>query len=123
MGAPGAAASGAAATPPHVVFGALGDASRLQLVGLLLDRGPSTATELAGHLSITRQAVAKHLGVLAAAALVVARRDGRHVRFGLQPDQLDAAAAWLARTTAGWDDRLDALETLVDGEGVVGGGG
>lgn len=106
-------APGAAAVPPHVVFGALGDASRLRLVALLLDRGPSTATELAGQLSITRQAVAKHLGILADAALVVSCRQGRHVRFGLLPDQLEATADWLARTTAQWDDRLDALEALV----------
>ncbi|HUG85873.1 MAG TPA: metalloregulator ArsR/SmtB family transcription factor [Euzebya sp.] len=105
--------AGASSVPTHQVFGALGDPSRLDLVGLLLRHGPSTATELAGHLTITRQAVAKHLGVLADAALVQAHREGRHVRYALQPAQLDAARSWLARTATSWDSRLDALDVLV----------
>lgn len=105
--------AGADGVPTHQVFGALGDPSRLDLVGLLLRHGPSTATELAAHLSITRQAVAKHLGVLADAALVDARREGRHVRYALQPEQLEAAGTWLAHTAASWDDRLDALDAMV----------
>ncbi|WP_370328345.1 ArsR/SmtB family transcription factor [Euzebya sp.] len=99
--------------PPHRVFAALGDQSRLALVALMLARGPATATELAAPLDITRQAVAKHLGVLAEAALVTSRREGRAVRYALDERQLDAAAAWLTRTRAAWTRRLDALAAAV----------
>ena len=56
------------------VFGALSDCTRRGLLAALGERGPSTATELAADLPVTRQAVSKHLGALAAAGLVDSER-------------------------------------------------
>jgi DNA-binding transcriptional ArsR family regulator len=83
--------------PIGLVFGALADPSRRQVIGLLSERGTVTATELSGELPMTRQAVAKHLATLADAGLVEGERQGRETRYRL--------------TSAGeeWDDRLDAL--------------
>ena len=83
--------------PLNLVFGALADPSRRQVIGYLAERGTATATELTGELPMTRQAVSKHLATLADAGLVEAERRGRETRYRL--------------TEAGeeWDDRLDAL--------------
>jgi DNA-binding transcriptional ArsR family regulator len=83
--------------PLGLVFGALADPSRRQVIGYLSERGTATATELTGELPMTRQAVAKHLATLAGAGLVESERQGRETRYRL--------------TEAGteWDDRLDAL--------------
>ncbi|MGH9074912.1 MAG: ArsR/SmtB family transcription factor, partial [Acidimicrobiales bacterium] len=53
------------------VFVALADPTRRQVVRLLAEGGSATATELAGQLPMTRQGVAKHLGALGRAGLVV----------------------------------------------------
>jgi DNA-binding transcriptional ArsR family regulator len=83
--------------PLGVVFGALADPSRRQVIGYLSERGTATATELTGELPMTRQAVAKHLATLADAGLVASERRGRETRYRL------------TETGAEWDDRLDAL--------------
>jgi len=91
------------------VFDALGDATRRQLFSAVASAGPVTATELAGDLPVTRQAVSKHLGVLAAAGLVTARRSGRENRYEAVPEALDDARTWLDEVGRSWDARLRAL--------------
>ena len=58
-------------------------------------RGSATATELAPPLGVTRQAVAKHLAVLADAGLVDARREGRETRYRPTPAPLGDAISWM----------------------------
>ncbi len=59
---------------------------------------------------MTRQAVAKHLGVLAGAGLVEATREGRETRYRPTPRPLSDAISWMVDVGAQWDDRLRALE-------------
>jgi len=63
------------------LWSAIGDPTRRQLVDLLLAEGGGTATTLSGRLPVTRQAVAKHLGVLDRAGLVHATPSGRERRY------------------------------------------
>ena len=76
------------------------------------ERGPLTATELAGGLPVSRQAVAKHLAVLQEAGLVTPARAGRENRFSAATAPLAAAERWLADAGAAWDDRLGRLAAL-----------
>ena len=92
------------------VFAALGDPTRRWIVEQLSAAGPRSATELAAELPISRQAVVKHLAALADAGLVDSARDGRDVRYHLQPEPLSGAAAWVAEVGAQWDDRLARLQ-------------
>ncbi len=85
-----------------IVFGALADPSRRQVIGYLSERGTATATELTGELPMTRQAVAKHLTTLADAGLVESERRGRETRYRL------------TEAGAEWDDRLDSLRAHLE---------
>ena len=91
------------------VFEALADPTSREVVRRLAAGGPATATELAGELPVTRQAVAKHLSTLADAGLVTADRLGRETKYSFTPEPLAEAVSWMADVGARWDDRLQAL--------------
>lgn len=80
---------------PDEVFTALADRTRRVILEALSVHGARTATQLASDLPITRQAVAKHLGHLARAELVVAQRQGRETQYRMVPDRLGHAIDWL----------------------------
>jgi DNA-binding transcriptional ArsR family regulator len=79
------------------LFSALGDATRLGLLASLCANGPATVTLLAGTFQMTRQALTKHLAVLARAGLVKSERQGRERFWCASPRRLQAARELLAR--------------------------
>jgi DNA-binding transcriptional ArsR family regulator len=95
--------------PSDAVFAALADPTRRSILRAVAERGPVTATALSDGLPISRQAVAKHLGLLRHAGLVVADRAGRETQFVAVGAPLDDLAAWAEQTSRRWDDRLARL--------------
>jgi DNA-binding transcriptional ArsR family regulator len=91
------------------VFEALADPTRRQVMRRLAEEGPASATQLASRLSVTRQAVAKHLAALEEAGLVAHERRGRERRFRLTPAPLSEAVTWMADVGGQWDERLESL--------------
>nr|WP_238345274.1 helix-turn-helix domain-containing protein [Actinopolymorpha cephalotaxi] len=96
------------------MWAAIGDPTRRRLLDLLLADGSGTATSLSGHLPVTRQAVAKHLGVLERAALVLPRKDGREVRYVVDEVQFSRAVEQLTSVGAAWDARLRRIKTIAE---------
>lgn len=97
------------------VFGALADPTRRALLTTLLEQGSATATDLAQPLPMSRQAVVKHLQVLAQADLARCARQGREVHWTAHAEPLVDAAEWLVRAGADWDRRLGRLRHAVAG--------
>jgi len=95
------------------VFAALGDETRLKLVARLA-RGSQSISSLTTGVSVTRQAVTKHLTVLAQAGLVRSRRRGRERHWQLEPKKLDDAQHWLTVISRQWDDALERLRAHVE---------
>lgn len=97
------------------VFTALADPTRRGILAALASGGPATATDLAGRLPITRQAIAKHLGLLAEAGLVTAEPgERRRVRYRLRSAPMQVAQQFLAALARDWDSRLDTLTDYLD---------
>ena len=94
---------------PDDVFAALADPTRRQILRRLSAEGPLSATDLAGEFPVSRQAVVKHLSALAHAGLLDSERQGREVLYGLVPDRLHDATAWLDEVGRLWDRRLQTL--------------
>ena len=103
---------------PGPVFVALADPTRRAVLDRLAALGAVSATVLAKELPVSRQAVVQHLAVLDTAGLTVARRYGREVRHAVRPEALTAAAAWMQRLAAQWDERLSAIAELAEGGGM-----
>jgi DNA-binding transcriptional ArsR family regulator len=112
-----------AADDTGAVFGALADPTRRALLSRV-SAHPATATELAGGLPISRQAVVKHLSALADAGLLERQRAGREVRYRVTPAPLSDAVSWIAEVGGQWDERLAALARTLHGpdRGTVGTG-
>ena len=91
------------------VFAALSDPTRRHLYAQLAQSGPLTATLLASDLAISRQAVAKHLGVLAEAGMATHQRVGRETRYQASLEPLTEVQAWIQSVEGQWTERLEAL--------------
>ena len=102
------------------VFAALGDETRLRLVARLSSDGPQSITRLTTGSNFTRQAITKHLRVLAAAGLVRGSRQGRESRWEVEPRRLEEVQRYLDLISQQWDRRLAALKQhLAAGPGAA----
>ncbi len=98
------------------VFAALGDETRLRLVSKLSAGGPLSITQLTEGESVTRQAITKHLAVLAEAGRVRDVRSGRERLWELDLAPLGVARSCLDLVSQRWDQRLERLKSLVENE-------
>ena len=96
------------------VFAALGDPTRLALVDRLCSGGPLSIARLTAGSDVTRQAITKHLGVLARARLVTDVHQGRERIWTLDPGHLVEARGYLEEISIQWDRALDRLKKFVE---------
>src|SRR6266508_3250724 len=88
------------------LFAALGDETRLRLVVRLCAEGPLSIARLTEGADVTRQAVTKHLHVLAGARLVRGVRKGRERVWELEPETVEEARRCLDAISSQWDAAL-----------------
>ena len=96
------------------VFAALGDETRLSLIGTLSSRSPQSISRLAEGSTLTRQAITKHLRVLEGAGVVRSIRAGRENLFEFRPAPLKDLRSYLERVSGQWDDALARLKSFVE---------
>lgn len=96
------------------LWAAVGDPTRRRMLDLLLTDGSGTATTLSQQLPVTRQAVAKHLGVLDRVGLVQATPSGRERLYEVDEAQLARAVAQLSSVGATWDARLNRIKRIAE---------
>jgi ArsR family transcriptional regulator, cadmium/lead-responsive transcriptional repressor len=96
------------------LWSAVGDPTRRRMLDLLLADGGGTATTLSDRLPVTRQAVAKHLGVLDRVGLVRAKPAGRERRYLVDEAQLARAVAQLSSVGTAWDARLQRIKRIAE---------
>ncbi len=96
------------------LWSAVGDPTRRRMLDLLLVDGGGTATTLSQQMPVTRQAVAKHLGVLDRVGLVRSAPAGREKRYQVDDAQLARAVAQLTSVGSAWDARLQRIKRIAE---------
>jgi DNA-binding transcriptional ArsR family regulator len=96
------------------VFAALGDETRLSMLAKLSDGAPQSISRLTAGTHLTRQAVSKHLRVLAKAGVVRNVRVGRESLFELEREPIKALRDYLNDVSKQWDDVLARLKMHIE---------
>lgn len=97
------------------VFFALGDRTRLQLVAVLCAGGAFSIAQLTANTDLTRQAVTRHLQVLADAGLVKDLKIGRERLWQFDPAQMEEARKSLEVVGRQWEQALESLKASLEG--------
>jgi DNA-binding transcriptional ArsR family regulator len=96
------------------VFAALGDETRLAVLAKLCNGVPQSISRLTAGTNVSRQAVTKHLRVLADAGVVRNVRVGRESLFELEPLPIEEIRDYLDQISKQWDDALARLRSHVE---------
>jgi DNA-binding transcriptional ArsR family regulator len=96
------------------IFAALGDGTRLGIVGRLATGGLLSIAALTEGTGVTRQAVSKHLRVLDEAGLVRSRWQGRERLWEFEPAQVERARRSLEMISGQWNEALGRLKQFVE---------
>ena len=97
-----------------VLFAALGDATRLNLLTRLSVDGPLSIARLSEGTGVTRQAITRHLDALGRVGLVRDAWRGRERVFSLDAKRLEIARQHLDRVAAQWDAAAARLKAFVE---------
>jgi DNA-binding transcriptional ArsR family regulator len=96
------------------VFAALGDETRLSVLTKLCNGQRQSISRLTAGTDLSRQAVTKHLRVLANAGVVRSVRIGRESLFELEPRPIEEVRNYLDQISKQWDDALARLKAHVE---------
>jgi DNA-binding transcriptional ArsR family regulator len=98
------------------IFYALADPTRRKILELLADKGQLSATEIYANFAASPPAISQHLKVLREARLVWMEKHAQQRLYRLNPEALFELEDWSKRLEAQWNQRLDALDELLNAE-------
>ena len=94
------------------VFQAIADPTRRAILVLIASQA-MTPNALAEHFDSTRQAVSKHINVLAECDLVKQEKVGREIYYHFNPSKMKEIDQWLTQFKKHWEDRFNQLDQVL----------
>jgi DNA-binding transcriptional ArsR family regulator len=94
------------------IFQAIADPTRRNILSLLASKA-MTPNDIADHFDTSRQAVSKHLQILAECQAIDQRRTGREIYYYFNPKKMKEIDQWLDPFRKLWEDRLDQLDQIL----------
>ena len=94
------------------IFQAIADPTRRAIIALIALQA-MTPNALAEHFNTSRQAVSKHIKILAECELIEQEPQGREIYYQLKIDKMKEIDTWLAQFRKIWEDRFNALDNLL----------
>ncbi|WP_417432517.1 ArsR/SmtB family transcription factor [Kiloniella sp.] len=97
-------------------FSALAEPNRRRMIELIASNGEMASTDISNRFEISASAVSQHLKVLREADLVRMEKRAQQRIYRINPDGIDEMWEWLNGMRQYWNDRFDALDTLLHKE-------
>ena len=94
------------------IFQAIADPTRRAIIALIAIQA-MTPNAIAEHFDTSRQAVSKHLRILAECDLVKEEHQGREVYYQLEIDKMKEIDKWLEQFRKIWESRFQQLDELL----------
>ena len=94
------------------IFHAIADPTRRAILVLLASQA-MTPNAIAEHFDTTRQAVSKHIQILAECEAISQQRNGREIYYHFNPTKMKEIDYWLEALRKQWEDRLNQLDNLL----------
>lgn len=94
------------------VFQAIADPTRRAIIALIAMQA-MTPNAIAEHFDTSRQAVSKHLRILAECELVQQEQKGREVYYSLEIEKMKEIDEWLEQYRKIWETRFEQLDELL----------
>jgi DNA-binding transcriptional ArsR family regulator len=98
------------------MFSALADPTRRKIIEILAANGQLSATQICEKFPISPPAISQHLKILREAELVHMEKRAQQRIYQINPDKMLALHDWTQQITLLWNQRLDALEKVLEAE-------
>ncbi len=95
------------------VFQAIADPTRRGIIALIALQA-MTPNAIAMHFDTSRQAVSKHLRILAECDLVRQEQQGREIYYSLQIEKMKEIDEWMEQYRKIWDGRFEQLDEVLN---------
>ena len=94
------------------IFQAISDPTRRAIIALIAVQA-MTPNALAAHFETSRQAVSKHLRILAECELITQEQKGREIYYVLEIEKMKEIDEWLEQYRKIWETRYSQLDELL----------
>lgn len=95
------------------VFQAIADPTRREILNMIAHQ-PLNVNAVAGHFTVSRTAIYKHVKILTECGLVVIRQQGRERFYKARLQKLGEVSEWVEQYRKFWHERLDSLEEYLE---------
>ncbi|MBK8464712.1 MAG: winged helix-turn-helix transcriptional regulator [Chloracidobacterium sp.] len=95
------------------IFQAIADPTRRAIIALIALQA-MTPNALAEHFDTSRQAVSKHLRILAECELITHEQKGREIYYSLEIEKMKEIDQWLEQYRQIWEARYGQLDELLE---------
>ena len=94
------------------IFQAIADPTRRAIISLIALQA-MTPNTIAENFNTTRQAISKHLRILAECELVKQEQQGREIYYSLEIEKMKEIDQWLSQYREIWQTRFNQLDELL----------
>jgi DNA-binding transcriptional ArsR family regulator len=95
------------------VFQAIADPTRRAILSLLALHA-LTPNAIAEHFDSSRQAISKHIQILAECKLVNQQQSGREIYYHFNPQKMKEVDKWMEQFRALWERRFTQLDNVLE---------